>query len=274
MRTAALNTMESWTAPLSRAPGAAHGGAMAAIADIWQFWLDAEMDVTVILPPGARSCNQFPCGRNAIGRPLLELLDIETNPTAAVEFNTAFRAREPVRNLRFARAGEDGREVVFLISGAPLFDGAGGLEGYQCTVVDVSGALPAVACNAGDYEAILAAFIRHAPSMVVMKDVEGRFMAVNALAERAYGVSRSRLIGRHAREILAPGAAAECCKEDISVLASERTRETEQTFEALDGPRIFRTVKFPIFDADRYLVGTGAIGVEITAALPARNRKD
>jgi len=140
MRDAAMDAVDTWISPPHRACGPAHGSTVAAIAGIWQFWLDAEMDITIILPPDTQSFNQFPCGRNAIGRPLLEFLDVEANPTAAVAFNTAFRGRERMRNHHFARRGEDGRAVALLINGAPLFDAAGLFEGYQCTVIDVSDA--------------------------------------------------------------------------------------------------------------------------------------
>ncbi|MHB1205741.1 MAG: putative bifunctional diguanylate cyclase/phosphodiesterase [Rhodospirillaceae bacterium] len=237
---------------------------IAAIADIWQFWLDADMNLIIILPPDTRDFADFPCGINAIGRPLFDLVSIEHNATAAVEFYNGFRAQEKIQNVKFVRPGDSGAEITMLISGAPHFAEDGGFEGYQCTVSDVSSVAGRAGNDTGDYEAILGAFIRHVPNMVVMKDVEGRFMAVNPLAERTYGVSHGKLVGRHAAEVLPPEFAEECCKEDNAVLESETVRETEQTFAAPDGARVFHTVKFPIFDADRYLVGTGAIGVDIT----------
>ena len=111
---------------------------------------------------------------------------------------------------------------------------------------------------------MLGAFIRHVPNLVVVKDVEGRFMAVNPLAERTYGVARKSLIGKTAADVLAPDVALECAKEDNAVLETETVHEVEQHFAWPDGIHTFHTVKFPIFDSERTLVGTGSIGIDIT----------
>lgn len=261
MRDVALNQLDAWSMPGERR---ASQNAAASIAELWQFWLDVEMDLTIILPPDGCNFADFPCGRNAIGRNLFDLLSVEINPTAAVAFHNAFRAQDKIRNARFTRGADDGRDLVMLISGVPTFDRDGVFEGYRCTVSDISSAVSSGPIEASDYAAMLAAFIRHVPNMVVMKDIEGRFMAVNPLAERTYGMPLGKLAGKHARDILPPELADQCCKEDDAVLEGEQVRETEQTFPASDGARVFHTVKFPIFDADRYLVGTGAIGMDIT----------
>lgn len=260
MRDVALNQVDVWMS----VPGDRRmpQTAAASIAGLWQFWLDAEMDLTIILPPDGCEFSDFPCGRSAIGRNLFDLLQVGVNPTAAVAFHNAFRAQDKIRNARFRRQTDDGRTLVVLISGVPMFDSDGLFEGYQCTVSDVTEALQPGATS--DHEAILAAFIRHVPTMVVMKDIEGRFMAANPTAERAYGLPLGKLAGKHARDILPPEFAEQCCKEDDAVLEGEQARATEQAFPAPEGARLFHTVKFPIFDADRFLVGTGAIGVDLT----------
>ncbi len=114
------------------------------------------------------------------------------------------------------------------------------------------------------FTTIVDAFIRHVPSLVVVKDLEGRFLEVNALAERTYGVPLKELRGKAPQEVLPTIFAKECSKDDDLVLGSETTREVEQTFDWPDGPHTFHTIKFPIFDDDRRVMGTGEIGIDIT----------
>jgi diguanylate cyclase (GGDEF)-like protein/PAS domain S-box-containing protein len=270
MRDASIVNVDTWNT-FSSAPQAAANNQVAAIADIWQFWLDAAMTISLILPPSGASFDMFPCGESAIGRPLFEVIDLESNVTNAVELYNRFRAQEKFHNVKFSLGGVGAPARVVLISGTPVFNTSGEWQGYRCTVADVTAATGA-ANDIREYEAILAAFIRHVPNLVVVKDVEGRYMALNPLAERTYGVPRGRLIGRQAADALSPEIAAECVKEDLEVLESEEVRETQQTFPAPDGARVFRSVKFPIFDADRSLVGTGTIGVDITEFRNAEDR--
>ena len=236
---------------------------VAAIADIWQFWLDENMTINVILPPTGVNISDFPCGDAAIGCHFLSVVGAELNASTIVEFNNTFHTGGKIRRLRFKCSGNDMGTRTVLIDGAPLYKDDGKFDGYRCTATDISSAsLPG--SELSDYEAVLGAFVRHVPNLVVMKDVEGRFMAANPLAERTYGVARGKMIGKRAIDVLPFDLVEECCKADDAVLESEMVQEVEQSFMAPDGPHIFHTVKFPIFDSERYLVGIGAIGVDIT----------
>lgn len=236
---------------------------VAAIADIWQFWLDENMTITVILPPTGINIADFPCGDAAIGCHFSSVVGAELNASILIEFGNAFHTGGKIRRLRFKCSGNDTGTRTVLIDGAPLFKENGIFDGYRCTATDIT-STSSLNAELSDYEAVLGAFVRHVPNLVVMKDVEGRFMAANPLAERTYGVPRGKMIGKRAIDVLPFDLVEECCKADDAVLESEMVQEVEQSFMAPDGPHIFHTVKFPIFDSDRYLVGIGAIGVDIT----------
>jgi diguanylate cyclase (GGDEF)-like protein/PAS domain S-box-containing protein len=263
MRDIALNQVEAWVSSPTRFQNADYNNQVAAIANLWQFWLDAEMAITVILPPGDADFSLFPCGPNAIGCDLFKVLDLSDTDASATEFCIKFRAFEKIQNARFVRKSECALDRTLIINGTPVWSQQGDFEGYRCTVSDVSKAVRA-SSDLDPYEAVLGAFIRHVPNLIVVKDVEGRYLAVNPLAERSYGMPRGKLIGKTAQEALPPEFAAECNKGDNAVLDTEVAQEIEQNFRWPDGAHTFHTVKFPIFDAEHSLVGTGAIGIDIT----------
>ena len=235
----------------------------ATIAGLWRFRLDASMRITLILPPDEADLAQFPCGENANGRRLFDVLDVALIERGSLEFARKFKAQERISNVKFVRHTLWGADRTLFISGVPMKSETGDFAGYDCTVADVSAAFASAQETRHD-GAALDAFIRHLPNLVVVKDVEGRFLAVNPLAERSYGVPGGQLLGKTADEVLPRATAAECTKEDSVVLSKEAVREVEQTFQWPDGPHTFYTVKFPIFDTDRALVGIGSIGVDIT----------
>lgn len=252
-------------APMSETPkrSLAEDFGVASIAGLWRFRLDATMKITLILPPGGADVSQFPCGGGAHGRRLFDVLDVAMIERGALDFARAFKAHQDIKNCKFVRRRASGEYHTLIISGVAVFNEAQAFQGYHCTVADITAAAGA-GPDTRHQAAALDAFIRHLPNLVVVKDVEGRFLAVNPLAERSYGVPGGQLLGKTAEEALSQSAAAECSKEDMTVLGKEATREVEQTFQWPDGPHTFHTVKFPIFDPDRILVGVGAIGIDIT----------
>jgi PAS domain S-box-containing protein len=258
VRNTASNDIDMW-APARRSMRPT----TAAIAGLWQFWLDPTMSIAVILPPGDADFSLFPFGENAIGRGLFESAGISAHAPAAIDFSHQFETRQKIHNVRFTLKNARGIEKTLLVNGAVIWGGEGDFEGYRCTVAEI----PHAATTAQDLQrndAVLNAFIRHGPNLIVIKDVEGRYVAVNPLAERSYGLPSDQLLGKTAAEVLPPRHAAECIKEDNAVLDSESIREVEQNFCAPDGPRTFHTVKFPIFDGEHSLIGTGAIGIDVS----------
>lgn len=121
-----------------------NGGAnsnLTAIAEIWQFWLDATMTISLIAPPNGTDPRAFPCGEDAIGRPLFEVLDLDANVTNAVALYNQFRAQERFHNVKFICPCPDGTRRTVLISGSPISSEANRHQGFRCTVIDISAAI-------------------------------------------------------------------------------------------------------------------------------------
>ncbi len=240
-----------------------HHTDLTSIAGLWGIELDAELWVKSLTPPQGLEPNDCPCGPDLIGENFLDGFIKPTSPSNGSTLEEQFSSRAQIQHITLAKKCESGLVSTFLINGIPKFSNNGTFTGYSCSLLDVT----TVASRAEEppyYEAMLSTFINNVPSTVVIKDVEGRFIAVNPLAERNYGVPRGRLIGRCASDVLPGDVARQSCREDSSVLETEAMREVEESYDWPDGVHTFHTFKFPIFDSDQCLIGSGAIGIDLT----------
>ncbi len=111
---------------------------VAAIADLWQFWIDSAMSLTVVMPPGDSDFSLFPFGEDVLGRGLFEVIGIAADHAEALAFSRRFEFRRRILNMKFVRKNENGIARTLLVSGLPLWNDEGGFEGYRCTVTDIT----------------------------------------------------------------------------------------------------------------------------------------
>jgi PAS domain S-box-containing protein len=105
----------------------------------------------------------------------------------------------------------------------------------------------------------------HAPALIAMKDIEGRFVFVNRAQETASGIKISEFLGRKSRELF-PAEYAEVHDQfDSEVLAARAPVQREFTAPYLAGTRTLLFVKFPVFDAKGNIEFLGSIATDITS---------
>jgi len=236
---------------------------LSAQLQMWQITIDPSMIITSIHPTeddvGVKDSSRLQ--KNIIGRDFLTALEVDLRSYSAKQFGSLIRARTDVRNLRLDKL--DANYSTVTVNAFPIRAADGTFGGYRCTVIDPD---RPVRRNrpVNQYESVLSAFVGHVPNMVVVKDVEGRYITLNPLAERIYGLAQAEMLGQRAEDVLPANLVEECVRGDSMVLECEAPVEIEQTFQWADGPHTFSTVKFPVFDADHCLVGIGAIGIDIT----------
>ena len=104
----------------------------------------------------------------------------------------------------------------------------------------------------------------NSPTKIHIQDKDGRYLLVNAVAEKLYGVADEDARGKTTHEIF-PSATANAFKaHDQAVLETGQTIEEEEEWLQDDGVHTFLTVKFPILDNAGNISGLGAIGTDIT----------
>src|SRR5688572_28293993 len=107
-------------------------------------------------------------------------------------------------------------------------------------------------------------FINSSPSVMFIKDVNGRYLVVNREFCRRFGLSERKVIGKTDGEIFPPHQAAEFGANDARVLAARIPREFEERAHYVDGKHFSIVYKFPLFDAGGEIAGIGGVVTDVT----------
>jgi PAS domain S-box-containing protein len=114
-------------------------------------------------------------------------------------------------------------------------------------------------------EARLQAFMNNSPSVMFIKDLDGRYVHVNERFTLAFGLQRGAIIARTDAEIFAPEQAAQFHENDASVIAAGAPIEVEENAQYSDGLHTGLVCKFPIFDSSGRTTAIGGIVTDITS---------
>ncbi len=156
----------------------------------------------------------------------------------------------------FERARPDG--TVLEIRGTPLPSG-----GFVTTYADITERKRAERALK-ESEERFKAVVNYSPAKIHIKDKDGRYILVNRLAEKLYGVTDEKAKGKTTHEIF-PNEQADAFKaHDQEVFETGQVAEQEEEWVLEDGTHTYLTVKFPILGIDGEITGIGAIGTDIT----------
>jgi two-component system, cell cycle sensor histidine kinase and response regulator CckA len=112
---------------------------------------------------------------------------------------------------------------------------------------------------------VLQQVVDHADALIVLKDLDGRYVMVNKAVAEFLGREPEDMIGRQTRDFFPPELADAMEASERKVMTTERARHIEQVVELQPGrPRALWTVRFPAYDADGVLSGVGAIYTDVT----------
>jgi PAS domain S-box-containing protein len=113
-------------------------------------------------------------------------------------------------------------------------------------------------------EARLQAFMDNSPSVMFIKDLEGRYLHVNKQFTRSFGLDRRNVLLRIAAEIFPPDLAAKLEATEARVLATGTQIEAEEIISLVDGVHTHIVCEFPIADARGQITAIGGIRTDIT----------
>ncbi len=113
-------------------------------------------------------------------------------------------------------------------------------------------------------EARFRAVVDNAPAEIQLKDLEGRYLMVNRRFEELYQVREEEVRGKRPSEVVPPALGRFAEAHDAEVRRSGRVIEREEENELPDRCYTALMVKFPVYDGDGRLIGTGGVGVDIT----------
>src|SRR5687767_13180537 len=107
---------------------------------------------------------------------------------------------------------------------------------------------------------LLSAMFEDTPDAFWFKDVQGRYLIINAAGARWLGKSVAEVIGKTDMELLAPQLAHAIVENDRRILASEQS----ETFEVSNPMRTFLSTKQVYRDASGQVTGLIGISRDIT----------
>jgi two-component system cell cycle sensor histidine kinase/response regulator CckA len=109
------------------------------------------------------------------------------------------------------------------------------------------------------------ALLDNQPHLAWLKDVDGRFLAVNKVFAEACGQSSPEaLVGKTDLDVWPRELAEAYRADDAAVMASGRQKAVEEPIASVDGTRWFETYKSPVYAPDGSIVGTTGVARDVT----------
>ena len=134
-----------------------------------------------------------------------------------------------------------------LLSPRQTFRAPADLAGYVASVLD-----------------LLTQFIRNAPVIAFVKDLDGRYRHVSGAWLEAFHVTEDQILGKSDHELFSAAEAKTFVENDREVLASGvATRRFEEVLVPPE-KRTFLSTKFPLVDANGVITGVGGFAIDMT----------
>ncbi|MBI5835105.1 MAG: PAS domain S-box protein [Armatimonadetes bacterium] len=128
---------------------------------------------------------------------------------------------------------------------------AGGLEALCALAAETGSVLLRFRAEQAAHQdrAMLRGVLDAIPDAVCVKDLEGRYRAVNPAFERLIDRPAKTIIGSRSSDLFEPDTAARLCAVDAQVLADGRTRQVEEAIPGAQGRVAYtETRKSPLLD--------------------------
>jgi PAS domain S-box-containing protein len=106
--------------------------------------------------------------------------------------------------------------------------------------------------------------LRNTPSVVYIKDRDGRYTLVNSRYEELFGIRNEEVQGKSDHDIFPKEIADQFRENDLAVLADGHPRQVEERVPQEDGMRVYLSVKFPLYDEGGSVNRVCGISTDIT----------
>jgi PAS domain S-box-containing protein len=117
----------------------------------------------------------------------------------------------------------------------------------------------------GKTEELLRGIVDNAPTLIYVKDLDGRYLLVNRHMADVIGVDATSILGKTVFDVYAPEQARVLAAFDQRVLAAGKALEAEEEVLRTDGLHTYITIKAPLTDASGHVYALCGISTDITA---------
>lgn len=112
----------------------------------------------------------------------------------------------------------------------------------------------------------LNAIIENSPSVLSVKDINGKFLIANKNFDKMLGVPSGEMLGKTVFDFFPNEVAAVISRNDQLVLSSKERHTFEEIVPSSDGQTlVFSSFKFPIFDIEGNIESICSISLDVTA---------
>ncbi|MGY8960828.1 MAG: PAS domain S-box protein, partial [Alphaproteobacteria bacterium] len=199
------------------------------------------------------------------GRTASEILDGTpgSHDRRARDEQRVLRTGEPVTREE-KRDRSNGTLQYVSITKFPIKDQQGNLTGIGSTSVDITGRRN-VENALRESETFLRSIIEHAPVMISLLDLEGRYLLVNEAFAQSRGKPPAAIIGTQITDHVSKAHAA-AAKTHLDKTIAARETDIEERDVIMPSGASYKALltKFPIFDNNGALISIGSIGADIT----------
>ena len=120
----------------------------------------------------------------------------------------------------------------------------------------------------------LESILNNSPTVVFLKDEEGRYLFVNRRFARIVGSAPEQIVGKTGFDLFTKEIAQAAREHDLKVLCSEEPLEFEETVQYADGPHTHLAVKFPLRGLPGKTIALCGISTDITQRKQAEEERD
>ncbi|MEN9404404.1 MAG: hypothetical protein RL091_3107, partial [Verrucomicrobiota bacterium] len=113
-------------------------------------------------------------------------------------------------------------------------------------------------------QTLLQGILDHSPSVIFIKDLNGKHLLVNKGYHAILGLPRGAIEGKTDAELFPAEVADRFRQDDQKVLASGTSKILEEMAPHPDGPHHYLTAKFPLRDASGRIFAVAGIATDIT----------
>ena len=106
--------------------------------------------------------------------------------------------------------------------------------------------------------------LQYTPSIVYIKDTEGRYILVNSRFEELFGLQNEEVFGKTDFDIFPKEAAEQFRSNDQQVLSQKHSCQVEENVHQKDGIHTYLSVKFPLYDESGGIISVCGISTDIT----------
>ncbi|MGW7253605.1 SpoIIE family protein phosphatase [Streptomyces sp. NPDC054834] len=117
---------------------------------------------------------------------------------------------------------------------------------------------------------LLQAFMDHTPAVVFIKDLDGRYLAVNAKFEESTHLPRERVLGRMDKDVMPADLARLGWAADLEMLARGAPVQREEFLALPEGPKDFLTTLFPLKEPSGTPYAVCGVVTDITERVAAQ----